>query len=142
MAQAGTGSRGFQRLEAQQHLHDRETCLWYSHWDCDGEFRNQDIGLTTLRRDGFGYVTNQKADAPAQCETASFDRSVGMRFFVHAGGVTAEAPLKIELLNDHAQSMLAALDESLAAVAAIHERGARRTESGVTTAAPGFARLV
>jgi hypothetical protein len=80
-----------------------ETFLWYSHWDCDGEFRNQDIGLATLRRDGFGFLTNQKADAPAMCETTSFTSAAGMKCHVNADGVSADAPLKIELLDERAR---------------------------------------
>jgi len=72
-----------------------QTYVWYSHWDCDGEFRNQDIGLATLRRDGFGYLSPIKTDAPATCETAFFDADRGAKLFVNA-----EAPLKIELLNE------------------------------------------
>jgi glutamate-1-semialdehyde 2,1-aminomutase len=42
----------------------------------------------------------------------------------------------------HTRDLLSALDESLAAVAAIHDRGALRAESGVAAAPTGFARLV
>ena len=77
-----------------------QTYLWYSHWDCDGEFRNQDIGLATLRRDGFGFLSANKADAPAKCETAFFDSHEGAKLFVNAEGVSAETPLKIELLDE------------------------------------------
>jgi len=72
-----------------------QTYLWYSHWDCDGEFRNQDIGLATLRRDGFGYLSAINPDAPATCETAFFDAGEGARLFVNADG-----PVTIELLNE------------------------------------------
>ena len=72
-----------------------QTYLWYSHWDCDGEFRNQDIGLATLRRDGFGYLSAIKADAPATCETAFFDAGEGAKLFVNA-----DSAVKIEVLDE------------------------------------------
>lgn len=71
-----------------------QTYLWYSHWDCDGEFRNQDIGLATLRRDGFGILGAIKEDVPATCETAFFDTGAGAKLFVNADG-----PLKIDVLD-------------------------------------------
>ncbi len=71
-----------------------QTYLWYSHWDCDGEFRNQDIGLATLRRDGFGYLSAMNAAAPAVCETAFFDADEGARLFVNAEGT-----MRIEILD-------------------------------------------
>ena len=77
-----------------------QTCLWYSHWDCDGEFRNQDIGLATLRRDGFGCLSAIKSDASAACETAFFDSGKGAKLFVNADGVSVGSPLKIELLDE------------------------------------------
>lgn len=72
-----------------------QTYLWYSHWDCDGEFRNQDIGLATLRRDGFGHLSAMNADAPAVCETAFFDADEGAKLFVNAEGT-----MRIEILDE------------------------------------------
>lgn len=82
-----------------------QTFMWYSHWDCDGEFRNQDIGLATLRRDGFGYLSNHKTDAPAMCETTSFEVSAGTKVFINVDGVNPDAPLRVELLDERAQPM-------------------------------------
>jgi hypothetical protein len=80
-----------------------ETYIWYSHWDIDGLFRNQDIGLATLRRDGFGYLSAQKTDAPAMCETASFETGAkGMKLFVNVDGVSADKPMQAELLDERA----------------------------------------
>jgi hypothetical protein len=77
-----------------------QTYLWYAHWDCDGEFRHQDVGLATLRRDGFGYLSPIQADAPADFETAFFDVRPGTRLLVNADGVSPESPLKIEVLDE------------------------------------------
>ena len=77
-----------------------QTYLWYSHWDCDGEFRNQDIGLATLRRDGFGFLSAIKADAPATCETVFFDAREGAKLLVNVDGISEDAPVKVELVNE------------------------------------------
>ena len=78
----------------------QQTYLWYAHWDIDGEFRNQDIGLATLRRDGFGYLSVQTPAAPARCETAFFDAGPGARLRLNVDGITPAAPLKVELLDE------------------------------------------
>lgn len=72
-----------------------QTYIWYSHWDCDGEFRHQDIGLATLRRDGFGHLSALKEGVPAACETAFFDADDNTKLFVNA-----DAAVKIEVLDE------------------------------------------
>ena len=76
-----------------------QTYLWYAHWDCDGEFRNQDIGLATLRRDSFGFLSAQTTGATARCETSFFDASDGAKLFVNVEGASAAAAMKVELLD-------------------------------------------
>ena len=46
-----------------------QTYMWYSHWDCEGQFRSQEIGLATLRRDGFGYLSRQLDGSPGHLLT-------------------------------------------------------------------------
>jgi hypothetical protein len=78
------------------------TLLWYSHWDCESQFRSQEIGLATLRRDGFGYLSRRVATAPGHCVTGTFEpRAGGAKLFVNVDGATADAPLTVELLDDH-----------------------------------------
>jgi hypothetical protein len=93
-----------------------KTYMWYSHWDCDAEFRNQDIGLATLRRDGFGFLTNQKEDAPAVCETTFFDAKAGTKVYANVDGVTEDAPLEVELLDERAQPIAGFTQDASAAV--------------------------
>jgi hypothetical protein len=83
-----------------------KTYVWYSHWDCEGQFRHMEIGLATWRRDGFGYLVPHVAAAPAQCVSKTIaaekkDRQV----FINAEGATAEAPLKVEVLDDRDQPL-------------------------------------
>ena len=93
-----------------------QTYLWYSHWDCDGEFRNQDIGLATLRRDGFGFLSNDKADAPATCETSSFEAKGSTKLFVNVDGASPDSPLEVELLDAQARPIQGFSQDASAAI--------------------------
>ncbi|NUQ65777.1 MAG: hypothetical protein HUU20_25190 [Pirellulales bacterium] len=78
-----------------------KTYLWYSHWDCEGLFRNQDIGLATLRRDGFGYLSLQYPQAPGHCVTSTVPAlPQGASVYVNVEGATADHPLTVELLDE------------------------------------------
>jgi hypothetical protein len=76
-----------------------QTYLWYSHWDCDGEFRHQDIGLATLRRDGFGYVETRVPGAPAAFQTTGFTAGPKTAISINLDGVTPEQPVTVEFLD-------------------------------------------
>ncbi len=76
------------------------TMLWYSHWDTGGKGKSMEIGLATLRRDGFGYLSAQTNSVGAACETAFFDMGGAGALFVNAEGVTREAPLTVERLDE------------------------------------------
>ena len=79
-----------------------KTYIWYSHWDCESQFRSQEIGLATLRRDGFGHLSRRIAAEPGHFVTSTIAmsrRSGELR--INAEGVTADAPLTVELLDDH-----------------------------------------
>jgi hypothetical protein len=75
------------------------TYVWYSHWDCDGLFRNQDIGLATLRRDGFGYVSRRFKEQPGHLVTQTFASPGVPRLTVNVEGVGEQSPLVIHLLD-------------------------------------------
>jgi hypothetical protein len=79
---------------------DDKTYMWYSHWDSEGHFRRQEIGLATLRRDGFGYLSRQVATQEGHSITSAIPgRAGGYRLRVNVEGVSAEAPLVVELLD-------------------------------------------
>lgn len=81
-----------------------KTYLWYSHWDCEGQFRSQEIGLATLRRDGFGYLSRRVPEAPASFVTSAASASSKPRkLIVNADAVTADTPLTIQVLDDRDQ---------------------------------------
>jgi hypothetical protein len=78
-----------------------KTCLWYSHWDCEGQGRPQEIGLATLRRDGFGCLSRQHPAAPAHFVTSFIEpRRRAARLFMNADGLSPGAPLTVELLDE------------------------------------------
>ncbi len=81
-----------------------KTMIWYSHWDCEEKFRSQEIGLATLRRDGFGYLSRHDAGDPGHCITTTVPATAqGQQLLLNVAGVTADSPLTIELLDafDH-----------------------------------------
>ena len=49
-----------------------KTMIWYSHWDTSGEKpETMEIGLATLRRDGFGYLSRHVPEQDAHCITTN-----------------------------------------------------------------------
>ncbi len=77
-----------------------KTYMWYSHWDCEGQFRSQEVGLATLRRDGFGYLSKRKKDAGGELVTQLLQApKAGGKLYANIDGVTSDAPLRIELLD-------------------------------------------
>ncbi len=53
------------------------TMIWYSHWDTGGKMKTMEIGLATLRRDGFGYLSAMKEDNDAHFVTAPLTAGEG-----------------------------------------------------------------
>jgi len=77
-----------------------KTMIWYSHWDTGGSLKSMEIGLATLRRDGFGYLSRHVAEQDAHCVTTNIPASShGYRLRVNVEGATAETPLTVELLD-------------------------------------------
>lgn len=77
-----------------------KTYLWYSHWDNESQFRNQEIGLATLRRDGFGYLSRKIAEQDGQCITTNIPAAdQGYNLRVNVEGVSKETPLTVELVD-------------------------------------------
>ena len=86
-----------------------KTMIWYSHWDTGGKLKDMEIGLATLRRDGFGYLSRKIADSPAHIETTHFRAEQPADVYVNVEGVSAEAPLKVQLLDASAKAIPGAL---------------------------------
>ncbi len=76
-----------------------KTMIWYSHWDTGGKMKSMEIGLATLRRDGFGYLSCKEDDNDAHFITSTFVMNKSTQLSLNADGITADAPLKVELLD-------------------------------------------
>lgn len=77
-----------------------KTLMWYSHWDTGGKLKSMEIGLATLRRDGFGYLSPRVEDSLAHFVTAPFEIRGELQLFVNVEGVSTENPLKVELVDE------------------------------------------
>ncbi|MDZ4290158.1 MAG: hypothetical protein U0984_19485, partial [Prosthecobacter sp.] len=84
-----------------------QTYLWYSHWDTGGSLANMNIGLATLRRDGFGYLAtkHKTGEGALVTDTVEVSNPKSLKVRVNVDGVSGAAPLKLELLNDKDQSL-------------------------------------
>ena len=77
--------------------------MWYSHWDTSGKLKTMEIGVATLRRDGFGYLSAQEEDNDSEFITDFFDLDENEKIHMNVSGVSSDAPLTIELLDRRAQ---------------------------------------
>lgn len=75
------------------------TMIWYSHWDTGGKLRNMEIGLATLRRDGFGYLSRQSTNTTGHCITRPI-LGRELRLFANADKLTDKHPLRFQLLDE------------------------------------------
>jgi dienelactone hydrolase len=80
-------------------VNDR-TYIWYSHWNTHGALDDMEIGLATLRRDGFGYLSRHTKGQDAHAITANLPAAKdGYRLSVNVEGVRPGAALQVELLD-------------------------------------------
>ncbi|MEQ1862435.1 MAG: hypothetical protein ABMA13_21160, partial [Chthoniobacteraceae bacterium] len=77
-----------------------KTMIWYSHWDTGGKLKTMEIGLATLRRDGFGYLSRKVEDNDAQFVTSTF---TAREIALNVDGITPDAPLTAQLLDHRDQ---------------------------------------
>ena len=77
-----------------------ETMIWYSHWDTGEGFHGMEIGLATLRRDGFGYLSRMSPESDAFFITRTLAATAKpLEIYLNADQVTPEAPLTVDLLD-------------------------------------------
>ena len=79
------------------------TMIWYSHWDTGGKLKSMEIGLATLRRDGFGYLSRQQLDSDAEFISSFFTLNVKSNISINVSNVSPELALEIDLLDHLAQ---------------------------------------
>lgn len=82
-----------------------KTMIWYAHWDTGGTLKTMDIGLATLRRDGFGYLSPKEDDNDAHFITSALTAEKGTRLRLNVEGVTEAAPVTVELLDARDQPL-------------------------------------
>ncbi len=82
-----------------------KTMIWYSHWDTGGKLKTMEIGLATLRRDGFGYLSAQEDDNEAEFTTDFFQSAKDKKIHLNVSGVSSDAPLIVELLDKQANAI-------------------------------------
>lgn len=78
-----------------------KTMMWYSHWDTGGKLRNMEIGLATMRRDGFGYLSRKVPDSTAHFVTGSFESQGKANLFINVDDVSPTAALLVELYDEY-----------------------------------------
>ncbi len=94
-------------LQAHAFVNEEDrTMIWYSHWDTGDKLKTMEIGLATLRRDGFGYLSNMYKEETAHFVTTSFESATGDELILNIDDVTADAPLTVELLDEFDQPVL------------------------------------
>jgi len=81
------------------------TMMWYSHWDTGGKLQNMEIGLATMRRDGFGYLSRKVAGSQAHIVTAPVTATTAGKIFANVECVSTESPLTVELLDEFDQPL-------------------------------------
>ena len=94
------------------------TMMWYSHWDTGGKLKSMEIGLATLRRDGFGHLAAKEDDNTAHFVTAPLTAGRGAKLRLNVEGVTTGAPLRVELLDDRDRALSGYSGAAAALVAA------------------------
>ncbi len=77
------------------------TMIWYSHWDTGAKLKDMDIGLATLRRDGFGFLSRKAEGSDAEFVTDTFTAGKSAALSINVDGITPDAPLAVQLLDDH-----------------------------------------
>lgn len=85
--------------------HGEKTMIWYSHWDTSTKLKSMEIGLATMRRDGFGYLSCQEDDNEAELITIFFKLEKNEKIHLNLDAVSPESPLEIEILDQHAVPM-------------------------------------
>lgn len=87
-----------------------KTMIWYSHWDTGGKLKSMDIGLATLRRDGFGHLSRKEDGNDAYFITSTFTAG---NVSINVDGVMPDAPLTVQLL-DHLDRPIAGYTTTIA----------------------------
>ena len=78
----------------------RRTHIWYGQWDCTHKGYTEEIGLGTLRQDGFGHLSRMQPHLEGHFITCLLEADEPVHLFVNAGNVSQANPLLFELLDE------------------------------------------
>jgi hypothetical protein len=115
-------------LQAQAfHNTEKETYIWYSSWHTVNPYPTPklpaarspqvpQVGLLTMRRDGFGYLSKQLTELPKRTRyqrhdtlgsvlTKNIKLEHGGQLLLNVEGASAEAPLQVALVDDAEQPL-------------------------------------
>lgn len=76
------------------------TMIWYSHWDTGGQLKNMEIGLATIRRDGFGYLSLKQENNDAHFITTGVTTGLKDKLLINVDELTADSNISVELLDN------------------------------------------
>ena len=79
------------------------TCIWYSQWDTTRGGHLEEIGLGTLRRDGFAHFSRYHASAEGHFISCPLQTDGPIRLALNADDVSPASPLLVELLDERNQ---------------------------------------
>ena len=116
-------SGGVVQGQAYENVGD-QTYIYYGGWDGDvtDPATHSEIGLATLRRDGFGSLSPKQAGQPAALVTCALRADDPVQLWLNADGLSARSRLKVEVL-DAQEKPLAEYSGSEAAL--VQESGTR-----------------
>lgn len=84
-----------------------QTYMWYSHWDTGegGGLTNMHVGLATIRRDGFGYVSTKvkTGEGGFITDTVEVTDNTAPKLRVNVEGASNSSPLTLQWVNDRDQ---------------------------------------
>jgi hypothetical protein len=80
---------------------EERTHIWYGHWDVGRHGYPEEIGLGTLRQDGFGRLSRKHPYAGGHFMTCLLQSEGDLKIFINAEGLNAGHPLLVELLDEN-----------------------------------------
>ena len=78
-----------------------KTYIWYAQWDCSKQGYAEEIGLGTLRRDGFGHLSRRLHGAEGHFLTCLLQADKPTRLYVNVKGISPASPLYAELVDEY-----------------------------------------
>jgi len=108
--------RGLISGQAFEHVGD-ETYIWYGTWDLSAGSNHKArgaVGLLTMRLDGFGSLSLKDPAGPAQFVTCTL--AGAGRLVINADGISPDARVRVELVDDQEQPLPAYAGKNAAVV--------------------------